>query len=93
MIGGRVVESFHMNRLAQSEFVALSKRATRLIGQDQLAALSPSQRSLMTLLLNELLEERGAAAEISPDDILSIFERVAGYLPVIGDRERIVEEF
>jgi hypothetical protein len=43
--------------------------------------------------LNELLEERGALSAISPDDMLTMFERVAGFLPVIGDRERIVEDF
>lgn len=82
-----------MNRIAQSEYDLLSRKVTRLIGQDQLSALSPSQRGLMTALLNELLEERGAIAAISPDEMLMIFERVAGFLPVIGDRERIVEEF
>ena len=82
-----------MNRLAQSEYDLLAKKLARLIGQDQLSALSPSQRGLLTLLLNELLEERGALSAISPDDMLTMFERVAGFLPVIGDRERIVEDF
>lgn len=82
-----------MNRLAQSEYDLLSRKLARLIGQDQLSALAPSQRGLLTLLLNELLEERGALSAISPDDMLTMFERVAGFLPVIGDRERIVEDF
>jgi len=82
-----------MNRLAQSEYDLLAKKLARLIGQDQLSALSPSQRGLLTLLLNELLEERGALSAISPDDMLAMFERAAGFLPVIGDRERIVEDF
>lgn len=82
-----------MNRLAQSEYDLLSRKLARLIGQDQLSALAPSQRGLLTLLLNELLEERGTLSAISPDDMLTMFERVAGFLPVIGDRERIVEDF
>lgn len=89
----RIAESVSMNRLAQSEYDLLSRKLARLIGQDQLSALAPSQRGLLTLLLNELLEERGALSAISPDDMLTMFERVAGFLPVIGDRERIVEEF
>ena len=88
-----IVESVPMNRLAQSEYDLLSRKLARLIGQDQLSALAPSQRGLLTLLLNELLEERGALSAISPDDMLTMFERVAGFLPVIGDRERIVEDF
>ena len=89
----RIAESVSMNRLAQSEYDLLSRKLARLIGQDQLSALAPSQRGLLTLLLNELLEERGALSAISPDDMLTMFERVAGFLPVIGDRERIVEDF
>lgn len=89
----RIAESVPMNRLAQSEYDLLSRKLARLIGQDQLSALAPSQRGLLTLLLNELLEERGALSAISPDDMLTMFERVAGFLPVIGDRERIVEDF
>ena len=88
-----IAESVPMNRLAQSEYDLLSRKLARLIGQDQLSALAPSQRGLLTLLLNELLEERGALSAISPDDMLTMFERVAGFLPVIGDRERIVEDF
>lgn len=89
----RIAESVPMNRLAQSEYDLLSRKLARLIGQDQLSALAPSQRGLLTLLLNELLEERGTLSAISPDDMLTMFERVAGFLPVIGDRERIVEDF
>ena len=81
-----------MNRLAQSEYDLLSKKLARLIGHAQLSTLSPSQRGLLTLLLNELMEERGALAAIAPDDMVAMFERVTGFSPAIGDRERISED-
>ena len=84
--------SVRMNRLAQSEYDLLSKKLARLIGHAQLSTLSPSQRGLLTLLLNELMEERGALAAIAPDDMVAMFERVTGFSPAIGDRERISED-
>lgn len=81
-----------MNRPAQSEYDLLSKKLARLIGHAQLSTLSPSQRGLLTLLLNELMEERGALAAIAPDDMVAMFERVTGFSPAIGDRERISED-
>ena len=73
-----------MNRLPQSEYDALSRKLTRWLGHDRLASLSPSERGLLILLLNELLEARGAAALIAPEDMAAAFERVVGFPPTPG---------
>jgi|GEM_PF-4064482 len=76
-----------MRPLPQSEYDALSRKLARWLGHAQLSSLSPSERGLLTLLLNELLEERGAAASVSPEDLAAAFERVAGFPPTLAARE------
>jgi hypothetical protein len=71
-----------MTSLPLADYEALSRKASRLLGPEQLSALPPSQRALLAFHLNELLETRGALAAVSLDDVRMIFERVAGFPPV-----------
>ncbi len=74
-----------MTSTPPADYEALSRKASRFLGPEQLSALAPSQRALLAFLLNELLETRGALAEVSLDDVRMIFERVAGFPPVVRE--------
>ena len=79
--------------VAAADYALLSRKTARLLGSDQLAALAPSQRALLGLQLNELLETRGALAAVSPEDVCAVFERISGFAPVLRDRESLGEDF
>ncbi len=78
---------------SQSDYDALARKTARLLGREQLAALAPSQRTLLFLQLNELLEARGGLVAVSPEDVCALFARIAGVAPVINDPGSIREDF
>jgi hypothetical protein len=78
---------------SQADYDTLSRKAARLLGREQLAALAPSQRALLILQLNELLETRGGLAAVLQEDVHALFERIAGVAPVIRDLRSLGEDF
>jgi hypothetical protein len=74
-----------MNTSPLTDYDQLSRMAARLLGAEQLAALSPSQRALLAYHLRDLLETRGELSVASPEDVRLIFERIAGFPPVLRE--------
>ena len=69
--------------LSQSDYAALDRKINRLIDRNQLLSMLPSQRSLLTLILSDLLEQRKLVSLIRAEDIIVQFELVTGKVPVI----------
>ena len=74
-----------MTTLPLADVDALSRKACRLLGADQLAALAPSQRALLAFHLRDLLETRGVLTAVSPDDVRGVFEQIAGFTPMLRE--------
>ena len=70
--------------LSQSDYVALDRKINRLIDRNQLLSMLPSQRSLLTLMLNNLLEQRKSVTLIRAEDIIVQFELITGKTLVIN---------
>jgi len=70
--------------LSQSDYVALDRKINRLIDRNQLLSMLPSQRSLLTLILNDLLEQRKSVTLIRAEDIIVQFELITGKTLVIN---------
>jgi len=70
--------------LSQSDCVALDRKINRLIDRNQLLSMLPSQRSLLTLMLNDLLEQRKSVTLIRAEDIIVQFELITGKTLVIN---------
>jgi hypothetical protein len=81
-----------MNSISLADVDALSRKAVRLLGLDQFAALTPSQRAMLTLQLQELLEKRATKDSVTPDDVRMIFENIAGFSPHLCDRDPAGED-
>jgi len=64
--------------LSQSDYAALDRKINRLIDRNQLLSMLPSQRSLLTLILNDLLEQRKSVTLIRAEDIIVQFELITG---------------
>lgn len=69
---------------SQSDYVALDRKISRLIDRNQLLSMLPSQRSLLTLMLRDLLEQRKSITLIKSEDIINQFEIVTGKSPIIN---------
>lgn len=69
---------------SQSDYVALDRKTSRLIDRNQLLSMLPSQRSLLTLMLSDLLEQRKSITLIKSEDIINQFEIVTGKSPIIN---------
>ncbi|GDX39189.1 hypothetical protein LBMAG20_14040 [Methylocystaceae bacterium] len=69
---------------SQSDYVALDRKISRLIDRNQLLSMLPSQRSLLTLMLSDLLEQRKSITLIKSEDIINQFEIVTGKSPIIN---------
>ena len=54
--------------------------------------MSPSQRSLLTLILSDLLEQRKSISLIKSEDIIVNFELITGKKPVINAEPNNVDE-
>jgi hypothetical protein len=70
--------------LSQSDYAALDRKINRLIDRNQLLSMLPSQRSLLTLILNDLLEQRKSVTLIRAEDIIVQFELITGKTLVIN---------
>jgi hypothetical protein len=70
--------------LSQSDYAALDRKINRLIDRNQLLSMLPSQRSLLTLMLNDLLEQRKSVTLIRAEDIIVQFEFITGKTLVIN---------
>ena len=69
---------------SQSDYVARDRKISRLIDRNQLLSMLPSQRSLLTLMLSDLLEQRKSITLIKSEDIINQFEIVTGKSPIIN---------
>lgn len=69
---------------SQSDCVALDRKISRLIDRNQLLSMLPSQRSLLKLMLSDLLEQRKSITLIKSEDIINQFEIVTGKSPIIN---------
>ena len=78
--------------LPQSDYVTLDKKINRLIDRNQLLSMPPSQRSLLTLILSDLLEQRKSLSLIKSEDIIVNFELITGKKPVINAEPNNVDE-
>ena len=81
-----------MSSPPQREYDALSRKIFRLIGANQLSALLPSQRSLLTVVLYEKLECYGTAKDVSPEESAMQFERIAGFSPTLAADVAFIDE-
>ena len=81
-----------MSSPPQREYDALSRKIFRLIGANQLSALLPSQRSLLTVVLYEKLDHFGTAKDVSLEEIAAQFERIAGFSPTLPTDVASIDE-
>lgn len=70
--------------LSQCDYVALNRKINRFIDRNELFSMLPSQRSLLTLVLKDLLEQRKSVALIKSEDIIAQFELIVGKTPMIN---------
>lgn len=69
---------------SQLDYASLDRKINRLIDRNQLLSMLPSQRSLLTLMLSELLEHRKSVNLIKSEDIIVYFELITGKIPAIN---------
>lgn len=70
--------------MSQCDYVALNRKINRFIDRNELFSMLPSQRSLLTLVLKDLLEQRKSVALIKSEDIIAQFELIVGKTPMIN---------
>jgi hypothetical protein len=69
---------------SQSDYAALDRKINRLIDRNKLLSMLPSQRSLLTLMLSDLLEQRKSVTLIRAEDIIVQFELITGKTPLLN---------
>jgi len=74
------------------EYKKISEKGVKVIGADEILAMSSPQRGLLNIALERLIAKRGSAEGVSEEEILGQYEQIVDYALPTGSHEHLLDE-